>query len=160
MDLEEKISLKNIYEITKENFWLAQRIKTKDKIICLPWQTIKDYLQEIKVIDKKYNSYLIEPNYRTILSNEIILESDKTKEENQKLMNQITKKLKQKNISYKTYFSGNKSIHCHIFFDKTLSNIQKEQREEAKRKWTIQVIGKELFEQLDPALFILYFKLE
>jgi len=146
--------LKNLYKMTEEDFWIAQRFKIKDgTIICLPWQLVSDYLEGKPITDKNNNSHYLKPNYKTVLANEEIFESDKTIKENVKLMNQIKKILKAKGISYKIYFSGNKSLHCHILFNKTLSDIPIEQREEAKRNWAIQTIGKELFNEIDPALF-------
>ena len=146
--------LEGTYNSLGQDFWIAQRFKIKSgKVVCLPWQLVSEYLQNKKVTDKNGKQHLIEPNYKMVLPNEIVLESDKTVEENTELMNKIKKILIEKGVSFKIYFSGNKSLHCHIFFDNTLKEVQEEQREEAKRNWAIETIGKELFNEIDPALF-------
>lgn len=59
-----------------------------------------------------------EYNHRSILRNEIIIEyDDDNKEINKQLTDKIISRLKEDNISYSKYFSGNKSVHVHLLVD-------------------------------------------
>ncbi len=63
--------------------------------------------------------------HRSILSNEVIIESDyPTYEENYEAAKVIGKILEEKGFSPLYYFSGNKSIHIHVFFSwESLSSL-------------------------------------
>ena len=57
------------------------------------------------------------PNYRRVLPNEIVLETDFPKRETNKLVaDKLMQILREKGYGYRCYFSGNKSYHIHLFF--------------------------------------------
>ena len=92
------------------------------------------------------------PNYRQELPSEMVFESDFTAKENKHIADQICAILREKNISYTRYFSGNKSRHIHSFFNK-LANLPDTLRTPAKVKLAKHLLGTELSAKLDKSNF-------
>ena len=91
------------------------------------------------------------PNYRQILPNELVFESDfPTRQENETFAQLIIKKLKDSGYSYNAVFTGNKSIHIHVFFKAN------KPEEIDKTKIALRIIGPELFNEpkLDKSNFL------
>jgi len=66
-------------------------------------------------------NWIIEPTDRQIMENEIVIETDYDIIENKRLTKIFQSTLKEKNISYFTYYTGSKSFHIHFF----IKDIQK-----------------------------------
>lgn len=95
----------------------------------------------------------IVPNYRQILSKEIVLEKDNPdKEENRKEAEKIIAILKAKNINFWCIFTGSKSYHIHLLCD-DLKVLEDELRPLAKKKIALELIGAELYKGIDEANF-------
>ena len=64
----------------------------------------------------------VPPNYRQRLPNEIVLETDYEKPRiNKEVIEKASSVLKHNKISHQIWFSGNKSYHLNIYFDKWLT---------------------------------------
>ena len=92
--------------------------------------------------------------HRETNDNEIVLETDFKKEtlaESQKAnrgfwSEKIKPVLDEKKIGYKAYFSGSKSIHAHILFDKNLTA-------EERVAWLKETFPKNVFKEFDDQMF-------
>ena len=93
----------------RENFdpFLARRIKGKNIEYWSKWVKFSEW-------DKKNK---LAANYRQVFPNEIVLETDLSKEENAKITQEVTMILRKNNYSFSVYFTGNKSYHVHIWFN-------------------------------------------
>jgi len=132
------IQLKELFEQTQEDFWVAQRFKVKDKIVCLPWQKVSEYLQGKPVTDKNKKEHYLKPNYRTILKHENVLESDEDKLTNAKMAQKAISIFKKNNLSFECWFTGSKSYHLHLYF-KNLKKLSKTQRTKAKELFAEEI---------------------
>jgi hypothetical protein len=89
------------------------------------------------------------PTNREIHPCEIIIETDfPEKEKNFEFINQVEAILKNRGLSFQTWFSGNKSYHLH-FIVPGLDNISDKTRTSVKKQIVKQLIGNELFSQID-----------
>jgi hypothetical protein len=122
-----------------ESAWVAYRWKTKDgKIACSKWLSPSDWKKQHKT----------QPNYRSIMPNEIVLETDfPTKETNWLVAQKITELLRQQGYGYRCFFSGNKSFHIHLFF--TEMALLPEQLVRCKKLWILQTLGEVLANDVD-----------
>lgn len=105
-----------------KNDGLVVSLRDPHKNFWSKWSSIYDCEDKGgRSVDELQMAYEI---HRSLLSNEIVIESDyPTYEENVKAMRLIGGILEDKGFRPEYYFSGNKSIHAHIFFDKKcLSN--------------------------------------
>jgi hypothetical protein len=93
-------------------------------------------------LDDWYSKFDYDPNYRQILPNEIVVETDLSREENEVIANKIIKILNKNNFSYLNYFTGNKSYHIHLFFD-DLNNFEDRKRTFLKKEWLKYYFDKE-----------------
>jgi len=99
------------------------------------------------------STYKSNPNYRQILSNEIVLEKDNPdKEQNKKEAIKIIEVLKAKNINFWCIFTGSKSYHIHLLCD-DLKLLEEELRPLAKKRIAQELIGEELYKGIDEANF-------
>lgn len=146
--------IKGLFNAAEQDFWVAERFKLRNgELAWKKWQLASEWLTGVPLINDLGNTIQINPNYRTALKNEIVLESDLSKEENDVLAERIMNILKEKGISFIAYFSGNKSTHIHIFFDNVLEELEDDQRTFAKKEWARQTLGEELYTILDESLF-------
>lgn len=131
--LDIRTYLQDLYNSTKENFWVGERFKFQNgEFGWYEWQQVKDYLEKKPIITSSGKEKILNPNYRTTLKNEIVLETDLTKEENAKIAERIIRGLREKDYSFSCYFTGNKSYHIHLFFKSELSELNDFQRTKAK----------------------------
>lgn len=141
MQLNEQIHsyLLELYNSTGENFWVGERFKLSNgEFAWYTWQQVKDYLAGIPIVTTTGKEKLLEPNYRTVLKHEIVMESDLDIESNAKIAMRICKALKEKDYSFEDDFSGNKSHHIHIFFGEELAALTDFYRTKAKNLFVEQ----------------------
>ncbi|MCX6803806.1 MAG: hypothetical protein NTY48_04530 [Candidatus Diapherotrites archaeon] len=91
-------------------------------------------------------------NYRQVLPNEVVMESDFDDKTNKLIAEEICKKLRDNNIAYERYFSGNKSHHIHCFFV-GLDTAPIQVSAKTKELLVDSLIGSELSSKLDKSLF-------
>lgn len=117
-----------------ESAWVARRFKAKDgTITCTKWLSPSDWAKQHKT----------KPNYRSVLPNEIVLETDfPAKEINWLVAQKIMGLLRQQGYGYKCLFSGNKSFHVHLFFNAELSP-------KCKKLWIGATLGEVLAADID-----------
>ena len=90
------------------------------------------------------------PNYRTIFRNELVFETDHPlKEENDKMVRDITNYLEKKGVPYYSIFTGNKSTHVHVFinhphYDDDVINNN-------KHRIAKHILSEELYNNIDKA---------
>jgi len=106
--------------------YLNKYYEIQDKILLLyrpyedsGWGDRCLFLSDSYIPTKKYN-------HRAILRDEVVIEFDTdNKEDNRKYADEVAKRMKKDNIAVAKWFSGNKSVHVHAFFDfKKAKNIQ------------------------------------
>jgi hypothetical protein len=88
------------------------------------------------------------PNYRTIMMNEIVLESDESKEENFELAKKIKDVLVKNNFYFWSVFTGNKSIHFHLICNDLLK-IDPTMKKEACTHFVHKYFSEDIVEKLD-----------
>lgn len=128
-----------------EDFWIAQKFKTSEnEFFFTHWHKMSEWK----------NFYpTTTPNYRSILYNELVLETDyPTPEENKVIALQVMEKLRERNAKFWCVFTGNKSYHVHTFCD-SLKLVQEFQIEKAKRILALDLLGQELFDKMDGSNF-------
>lgn len=126
-----------------EDFWLANKFKINDTYQFTKWYKYSEWK----------NIYPMTPNYRSILKNELVFESDyATPEENLDLAKKIIMKLKQQKVRFWCIFTGNKSYHIHTFVNE-LKQLEEYKLEEAKKLVANKMIGEELLAKLDHSNF-------
>ena len=91
------------------------------------------------------------PNYRQILKEELVIESDLTQKENKIIANQIIASMKEKGVGFFCSFTGNKSYHNHSFWE-GLNELRDKQRTKAKELLAEWICGKQ-YKQVDAANF-------
>jgi len=134
-----------ISELGHQDILLANKFLGKDKEYHYTnWIALSEW-------DSRYPT--LTPNYRQVLSNEIVLEKDNPdKKENKKEALKIIEVLKAKNINFWCIFTGSKSYHIHIICD-DLKIVEEELRPLAKKKISLDLIGEELYRGIDEANF-------
>ena len=88
------------------------------------------------------------PNYRQVLPNELVIESDFSLQENIQIADEICALLKSQGVSFLRFFSGNKSQHIHTDFE-GLEKIPPQLRTEIKIKLVEKLIGLDLAAKID-----------
>jgi hypothetical protein len=137
--------LEYIARIGNQDILLANKFLGKDKEF--------HYTTWVKLSEWKQKYPAIEPNYRQILSNEIVLEKDyPNKEDNKKEAEKIIEVLKEKNINFWCVFTGSKSYHIHIICD-DLKLLEEDLRPLAKKNISKELLGEELYKGIDEANF-------
>jgi len=129
-------------------------VKSSSQDILLSKQTISknNTIYWSKWIKASQWNWETEPTDRQILFNEIVIETDEPEMmTNQKLTIEFQKTLKEKGISFYTYYTGNKSFHIHFFVD-GLENIEQDQRKLIK-KTIAKEITKDNYKYVDEANF-------
>lgn len=145
MELKTEKFLTYISQLTNQDIYLANKFKGKDNEF--------HYTSWIKLSEWNTRYPTLTPNYRQILSNEIVLEKDyPNKEENKAEALKIIEVLKAKNINFWCVFTGSKSYHIHIFCD-DLMILEEELRPLAKKRIAQELIGEELYKGIDEANF-------
>ena len=110
-----------LYNISEE-YGLKIALRDPSNDYWTKWVAFPGLLWELKVDDYgglKYSRLTAAIDvHRSILSNEIIIESDyPTYEENYDAAKLIGKIIEEKGFKPLYYYSGNKSVHVHVFFD-------------------------------------------
>lgn len=98
--------------------YLNKYYDIQDKIILCYRPDLKSYWGDRCLYLSK--DYMPSKNYnhRSILKNEVVIEYDETdKDLNRKLANDVCIKLRNNNIKYAKWTSGNKSVHVHVLLD-------------------------------------------
>lgn len=146
MDIKIRKGLEFIQEFNNQDIRVALRYKLNNgEMVTTKW---KDTF--ISNWDKKYPG--LTPNYRQVLDNELVLESDlPTREENKVIADKIINILEAKNINYWCIFTGSKSYHIHIIFK--LHNSEKCNIAETKRNLAKRILPRELYDEVDEANF-------
>jgi hypothetical protein len=119
------------------------------------WET--DFFVAYKRQDKSWTkwyplsewSFEFDPNYRQILANELLIETDLTQEENKTISNKISDSMRKKDIGFYCSFTGNKSYHNHSFWN-GLEKLEPKQRTKAKELLAEWICEKQ-YEDIDPA---------
>ena len=94
------------------------------------------------------------PNYRQIFPGEIVLETDFEKPEtNREVAKHTAEILREKRVSFESWFSGNKSIHTHVWFGPELAQLDDQHRTRAKKAWVVVTFPKPLANDFDPSNF-------
>ena len=94
--------------------------------------------------------YDFTPNYRTIFKNELVLETDfPRKEDNDAMMENIKKKMEKQKIPFYCIFTGNKSTHMHIFLNHP--NYSEDVINRNKAFIAKKFLGDELYKSIDLA---------
>lgn len=108
--------LEKYYEIQKE-ILLCYRPKNRGQ--GSSWSDRCNYLEEGYSATKAYN-------HRMTLDQEVVIEFDENKpEDNKRVAEQVIRRLKKDKIKYSCWFSGSKSYHVHFFIDpRQASNIR------------------------------------
>jgi len=140
MSLKER--LETLCSISKQDLLLAKHIYDVDTK--KSWWT--------KWIPTSKWDWSSEPTDRQVMFNEIVIETDEEMQFNKKLTREFQKTLKEKNISYYTFFTSSKSFHIHLFAD-GLENIEDEQRKLIKIKIAKEIAGVN-YKYVDSANFI------
>jgi len=92
---------------------------------------------------------IAQPNYRFILPNELLMETDFDEcRTNKEMMDCIQKLLDEKGICYEVWFSGNKSYHCHVLFD-DLEKVSLLIRPKVKKALAERLTNEEIAKSLD-----------
>lgn len=145
MQLKIQNFLDYVSQIGNQDIYLANKFKGKDgEFHYTSWVKLSEW-------NNKYPT--LTPNYRQVLSNEIVLEKDyPNKEENKTEALKIIEVLKAKNINFWCIFTGSKSYHIHIFCD-DLKILEEELRPLAKKRISQELIGEELYKGIDEANF-------
>lgn len=137
-----KKRIEKICKISKQDLLLSKHI--------IDLKTNKDYWS--KWIPASKWNWDNDPTDRQVMFNEIIIETDEDIELNRKLTKEFHKTLKQKKISYYTFFTSSKSFHIHFFAD-GLEDIDGEQRKLIKIEIAKEITGKN-YKYVDGANFI------
>ena len=104
--------------------YLNKYIKIQENIsLCYRPTLEAGWGQRCMFLDEKYSPRL-PYNHRSILDNEIVIEFDNEKTQNN-LINaeKVTKKLIKHKIAYSLWSSGNKSFHVHCFINADVPNV-------------------------------------
>jgi len=84
------------------------------------------------------------PNYRQIIPNELVFESDfPTRQENETFAHLIIQKLKDRGYPYNAVFTGSKSIHVHTFFAVPQGT---DAHRIDKKKLALRILGKDIYD--------------
>jgi len=140
MSLKERIE--TMCRISKQDLLLSKHIINID--------TKKDYWS--RWIKTSQWDWSIEPTDRQVMFNEIVIETDEDMEFNRTLTKGFHKTLKEKNISYYTFFTSSKSFHIHLFAD-GLEKICGDQRKLIKIEIAKEIAG-DNYKYVDDANFI------
>lgn len=145
MDSKTLKFLEYIKSLNNQDILLANKFLGKDKEY--------HYTSWIELSKWQERYPTITPNYRQVLSNEIVLEKDyPDKEQNKIDALKIIEVLKAKNLNFWCFFTGSKSYHIHILCD-DLKVLEEELRPLAKKKIAQDIIGEELYKGIDEANF-------
>jgi hypothetical protein len=89
------------------------------------------------------------PNYREILQNEIVFESDlPTEKENRVVALEILSSLEEKNLNFWCVFTGSKSYHIHLLCDELLK-VDREVRPKVREFFAKSWFSQEIVSKLD-----------
>lgn len=103
------------------HYWLKKYSMYQDKIqLChressTSWWSNRLYFLDEDYNDKKYPFY----NHRVVLDNEVVIEYDTPNRDlNLAFARIVEQQLEKHNIKYSLWYSGNKSYHLHMIFNK------------------------------------------
>ena len=132
-----------IKALNGKDILLSSRFKSNEKIITTKWTLSEQWK----------NNYKVEPNYRQVLSFEIVLEKDYPKPEDNRIdADKIIKKLETNNINYWCDFTGSKSYHIHLLCP-DLKKLEEHITPDAKKSIVKKFLGEELYQGIDEANF-------
>lgn len=103
------------------HYWLKKYSAYQDNIqLCSRESTTTWWGNRVNFLDEDYNDQKYPfYNHRAVLDNEVVIEYDTpNKDFNLALIRTVEQQLDKDGIKYSLWFSGGKSYHCHVIFNK------------------------------------------
>ena len=130
--------LDSIYQEGKNPFDVCHRKVVNGKSFFSKWIPYQDW------------KYATLPNYRTLLPNEMLLETDyKKKEANDAIAKEMMNKMAARGIPFYAFYTGNKSTHIHFFVQHP--KYQKDIIARNKKLIIKHIFGENIFDIIDTA---------